>query len=114
MNGIVVKGNVVGDTLFYGAGAGKVPTASAVVADVTAIAKNVRAGEDFEWVPPVDEISGDPASLKTKWFVRVKGSIDAALIGEKDGVAAYVTDELSETEIKSLGAEILSAYRMIG
>jgi len=114
MNGIVVKGNVVGDTLFYGAGAGKVPTASAVVADVTSIAKNARAGEDFEWGKPVDEISGDPAELKTKWFVRTKSKIDAELAGEKDGVYAYVTGELSETELKALCAEAAAAYRMIG
>ena len=33
-NGIFVRGNVIGDVMFYGAGAGKLPTASAVVADV--------------------------------------------------------------------------------
>ncbi len=116
MNGIVIKGNIVGETMFYGAGAGKMPTASAVVADVTAAAMNVRAGECFEWAAPNDEVSGDPASLKTKWFVRVRGKLEAELVGSADGISAYVTAEMSETELKAaLGdAEVVAAYRMIG
>ncbi|MBQ4040795.1 MAG: homoserine dehydrogenase [Oscillospiraceae bacterium] len=116
MNGIVIKGNIVGETMFYGAGAGKMPTASAVVADVTAVAMNVRAGECFEWAAPNDEVSGDPASLKNKWFVRVRGELEAELVGRADGISAYVTAEMSETELKAvLGeAEVVAAYRMIG
>ena len=113
MNGIVVKGNIVGETMFYGAGAGKMPTASAVVADVTAAAVNVRAGECFEWSAPAD-ISGDPACLKTKWFVRLRGKLEAQLIGEADGISAYVTAEMSETELKAAAADVVAAYRMIG
>ena len=116
MNGIVVKGNIVGETMFYGAGAGKMPTASAVVADVTAIATDVRAGACFEWSAPAEEISGNPAELKNKWFVRVCGEIEAELVGSLNGVSAYVTGEMSETELKAvLGAvEVVAAYRMIG
>lgn len=39
-NGIFVRGNVLGDAMFYGSGAGKLPTASAVVADIVDIVKN--------------------------------------------------------------------------
>jgi len=116
MNGIVIKGNIVGETMFYGAGAGKMPTASAVVADVTAVAMNIRAGECFEWAAPNDEVSGDPASLKNKWFVRVRGELEAELVGRADGISAYVTAEMSETELKAVlgDAEVVAAYRMIG
>ena len=41
-NGIFVRGNVIGDVMFYGSGAGKLPTASAVVADVVDIAKHLN------------------------------------------------------------------------
>ena len=40
-NAIFVRGNVLGDAMFYGSGAGKLPTASAVVADVVEMAKNL-------------------------------------------------------------------------
>ncbi len=116
MNGIVIKGNIVGETMFYGAGAGKMPTASAVAGDVTALALNVHAGDKFAWNAADDTIPGDPAVLKTKWFARVRGNIAAEKVGEKDGVSAFVTDVLSETEFKVLtdNAEVIAAYRMIG
>lgn len=45
MNAIAVTGNAVGPTLFYGAGAGELPTASAVVADLMEIAREIRRGQ---------------------------------------------------------------------
>jgi homoserine dehydrogenase len=44
MNAVAVTGNAVGPTLFYGAGAGEMPTASAVVADLVEIAREIRRG----------------------------------------------------------------------
>ena len=41
-NAIFAKGNVLGDVMFYGSGAGKLPTASAVVADVVDAAKHLH------------------------------------------------------------------------
>ena len=49
-NAIVVKGNAIGDAMFYGRGAGKLPTASAVVADVIDIAKHPDFGTMNVWV----------------------------------------------------------------
>ena len=48
-NAIFVRGNVLGDAMFYGSGAGKLPTASAVVADVVEMAKNVDKNIPVEW-----------------------------------------------------------------
>jgi homoserine dehydrogenase len=45
MNAIAVHGDAVGPTLFYGAGAGELPTASAVVADLMEIAREIRRGQ---------------------------------------------------------------------
>lgn len=44
MNAVVVRGNAVGPTLYYGAGAGEMPTASAVVSDLMEIAREIRRG----------------------------------------------------------------------
>ena len=43
MNAVLVQGNMVGPTLYYGAGAGSEPTASAVVADIVDLARNLES-----------------------------------------------------------------------
>ena len=48
-NGIIVRGDSVGEVMFYGQGAGKYPTASAVVADVIDAAKHARARKWMDW-----------------------------------------------------------------
>lgn len=48
LTGIMVKGNMLGTSMFYGSGAGKLPTASAVVADIIEEAKNLLT--IFRWV----------------------------------------------------------------
>lgn len=48
-NAIFVHGNVLGDAMFYGSGAGKLPTASAVVADIVDMAKHLDTNIAVEW-----------------------------------------------------------------
>lgn len=72
-NAILVKGNMVGDVMFYGQGAGKLATASAVVSDVIEEAKHLHVNMKTLWdseklaLMPMDEVA-------SKFFVRVKGS----------------------------------------
>lgn len=74
-NGIVVKGNMVGTTMYYGSGAGKLPTASAVVADMVEEAKHIRSNVPIGW-------SGEKLSVASgqdlvyRYFVRVSGSCE--------------------------------------
>ena len=58
MNAIAVHGNAVGPTLFYGAGAGRLPTASAVVADLMEIARAIRQGAPGGRVAPLSYLPG--------------------------------------------------------
>ena len=69
-NAIAVHGNAIGDVLFYGPGAGKLPTASAVVADVIDCVKHLHARKYISWGPGGLETSADPKTLKTRWYVR--------------------------------------------
>ncbi len=96
-NAILVKGNMVGDVMFYGQGAGKLATASAVVSDVIEEAKhvnvNMRTLWDYEQLDlmPLDEVS-------FRFFVRVKRGQEIASAVEKafghvTPVEAGFTDE---------------------
>ena len=71
-NAIFVHGNVLGDAMFYGSGAGKLPTASAVVADVVEMAKNVDKNIPVEWSSKKLELV-DYRSAENRFFVRVSG-----------------------------------------
>ncbi len=65
MNAVAVVGDAVGKTLFYGAGAGDLPTASAVVADLMEIAREIRRGQAGRVAP----LSYVPDHLRTKPLV---------------------------------------------
>ncbi len=72
-NGIMVKGNMLGVSMFYGSGAGKLPTASAVVADIIEAAQNLDHNLNIGWSGEKQAIeSMDQARFR--YFVRVAGS----------------------------------------
>ena len=79
-NAIFVHGNVLGDAMFYGSGAGKLPTASAVVADVVEEAKNLNRNVMTMWKQEKLEIE-DKADASRRFFVRMKGEAKEMLPG---------------------------------
>ena len=95
MNAILVRGESMGDLMFYGAGAGKLPTASAVVADVVNAARNPKITEIAPYEPGKMTVS-DHLKSTHSYFVRVKGS-DANAVAEsfkaKHIVDASIADE---------------------
>lgn len=70
-NAIFVRGNMLGDAMFYGSGAGSLPTASAVVADVVELAKHIGKHIELEWKPQKLEIS-DYRERTGRFFVRTR------------------------------------------
>lgn len=79
LNGIYVNGNVLGDAMFFGAGAGKLPTASAVVADVVDCVKH--AGKNVMQIWSSKELAlGETADEERRFFARVKGDDTAAAL----------------------------------
>lgn len=113
-NGVLIKGNMVDDVMFYGKGAGKLPTASAVVADVMDIAKAPAYTEEFTWEADQDDVTFDPDEIETRFFVRVKKeALDAAKkkFGEIEafnGVhdMGFITEVMSRKEVEKRLAEI--------
>ena len=72
-NGILVKGNMVGEVMFYGQGAGKLATASAVVSDIMDASKHVNVNINTLW--DLEKLDLVPmAEATSKFFVRVKGT----------------------------------------
>ena len=87
-NAIFVNGNVIGDVMFYGSGAGKLPTASAVVSDVVDAVKHLHRNIHVFWSSkklPLTSI--DEAVFR--YFVRVKGKKSARLHEVRDALGSY-------------------------
>lgn len=71
-NAIMVRGDEVGDVMFYGRGAGKFPTASAVVGDVIDCVKHLTARKYLYWDDGSDDYVADPMCDVTKLYIRAK------------------------------------------
>ena len=109
-NGIFIRGNVLGDVMFYGSGAGKLPTASAVVADVVDAAKHLGTNIMTIWSSKKLELS-DIKKAKQKFFVRLSGDKNSniAKVNELFGTVtdveevvageyAFITEDITEGE----------------
>ena len=71
-NAVFVKGNMLGDAMFYGSGAGKLPTASAVVGDVVEAVKNIGYNLGYGWSEEKLQIQKQE-EVEHRFFVRIKG-----------------------------------------
>ena len=123
MNGIVVRGNALGDAMFYGAGAGKLPTASAVVADIIDAAKHEKLRKLVSWDEGDISMMRDSAELRSCWYVRVAGAQetveeklpDAIVLGEEDGNVGFVLSQVSKSAVDAALAEfeVLTLFRVL-
>jgi homoserine dehydrogenase len=99
MNAILVKGDAVGATLYYGAGAGAQPTASAVVADLVDVTRLITADPEHR-VPHLafqpDRLSADPVlpmgEVETSYYLRMR-------VLDRPGVLADITRILADSAI---------------
>ena len=74
INAILVKGNMLGDAMFYGSGAGSLPTASAVVSDIVEAVKNKGNHVPVLWEDEVVKVC-DHAEIVSNFFVRVSDTV---------------------------------------
>ena len=77
-NAIVVSGDALGEAIFYGQGAGKLPTASAVVADVIEAVKHVNKNLEIVWNIPSENILVDIDDVEESFYIRVDGNKEKA------------------------------------
>ena len=122
-NAIMVDGNAIGSAMFYGPGAGKLPTASAVVADVIDIAKNRSSENRLLWTKSDDGVIAPQDKSEFKYLVRIGAAYTDAMATVRDVFGdctyidlyedefAFVTDNMSEGELKSKFAAL--TYKII-
>lgn len=130
-NAIFVKGNVLGDTMYYGSGAGSLPTASAVVSDVIDAVRHMGENVHIDWIDEKLEIlelndvpvkafiraGGDIKRIKTESKVLFEGCEFADLDYDDDEVAIITGQETEgslkeKLEILRKAADIRNVIRM--
>ena len=112
--------------MFYGSGAGKLPTASAVVGDIVDAAKHLHVNIVTDWnstpavLKPLDEVTG-------RFFVRIKkeaaeeakkvfGDVEIISLGQLPQECAFITDEMTqgafEEKLAQIGDQVLAKIRV--
>ena len=125
-NAVFVHGNMLGDAMFYGSGAGKLPTASAVVGDIVDAAKHLHTNIFTNWnsIPaklrPLDQVSG-------RFFVRVKKeaaeeakevfeNAEMICLDQLPEECAFITTDMTQGEFcakaEKLGNKVLAKIRV--
>ena len=125
-NAVFVHGNVLGDAMFYGSGAGKLPTASAVVADIVDEAKHLHRNIMTNWTSRPLELM-DLADVEGRFFVRVKeatvtqveeifGNVQIVNLKQFPGEFAFITSEMKQGEyeekVKKLNGRVITMIRV--
>ncbi len=126
MNGVYVTGDAVGDVMFYGAGAGKMPTASAVVADMVDSVIHKLTRKIMGWKKADENFAANSDEVKFRYFVRtdcaeaeVKSVFGntTGLSGLDQSDTVFITPAMSETEFNAakdkLGA-VKTALKVLG
>ncbi|MBQ9443612.1 MAG: homoserine dehydrogenase [Lachnospiraceae bacterium] len=115
MNAVYVHGNMLGDSVFTGAGAGSLPTASAVVADVIDAARHDGKRAYCGWRHDEKLALASSGNVKRKYLVRIstedegeankvfspEGFLDIISLGELEEEVAFITPELTEEDFEA-------------
>jgi homoserine dehydrogenase len=93
-NAVYVHGEAVGETMFYGPGAGELPTATAVVADLVTVVKNMKLGVNGRGMvaPYKEKILKEDSQKLSKYFLRI-------IVADQRGVLAQITGLLADNNI---------------
>ena len=122
-NAVVVKGNATGEVMFYGRGAGEMPTASACVADVMeALQASPRREEIGREADPEGFVP--PQTVPLRHYFRIRGSLADAVgafgqvevLSEDSGMTAFLTEPVSggEAAEKAAALAVLARLHVLG
>lgn len=125
-NAILVRGDSTGDVVFYGKGAGKLPTASAVVADVVDVVKATGTSKSLRWEDSEQNFIEDTNNIVCENYIRVSGtdkSLVEYLFGEVTYLSrkgapadelAFTTSAISEKECEEKLGELQKRATILG
>jgi len=90
-NAILVEGDLVGKVLFFGRGAGALPTSSAIVADIVSAAQDIAfgVGSRVKWKLQPGKVIKPMSDLETKYYLRVN-------VSDRPGVLAQISQILGD------------------
>lgn len=122
-NAVVVKGNATGEVMFYGRGAGEMPTASACVADVMEALQASPRREEIGWEADPEGFVA-PQTLPLRHYFRIRGSLADAVgafgqvevLSEDSGMTAFLTEPVSggEAAEKAAALAVLARLPVLG
>lgn len=128
-NGIMVKGDAIGDVMFYGRGAGSLPTASAVVSDIIDTVKHKDTHIRLEWAEGAEGYLKNSGEQEFEFYLRLKGDRDSftqqgftsedgyktvTLSGDEyKGEFAVITPKMSGDAITSLNNKLADSLEVI-
>jgi len=118
-NAILLKGDSLGDVMFYGRGAGKLPTASAVVADVIDGAKHLHVNKWVIWSKSDSDVMADPLEATYKYFVRTEDKTlsekfdSVEICGSLGDEVIFITEEMKEKDFIQIADNKCSFIRIL-
>lgn len=110
-NAVYVYGEAVGETMFYGPGAGGLPTATSVVSDIVSVIKNMRLGVNGEGIGSIhnNKVLKNAEQICSKFFIRIKVKDEVGVFSRIATV--FLENQLSFESILqkpcSVGAEVI-------
>ena len=115
-NAVVVRGNATGEVMFYGKGAGELPTASACVADVIECLQEERHRPEIGWSADTGGFTS-PLTLKNRWYFRVEAdtlpeALHSAKLLEQGTETAFITPPITGTDAERLAAYLPTLAKM--
>ncbi len=120
-NGILVQGNSLGDVMFYGKGAGKLPTASAMVSDLVDVAKHKGTNIRIIWAEAEDGYLLNGEEQEYSYYLRISGTpagfekYKATVIDGTDGEFAIIIPPVSESGLDAiLSGELFKNHSILG
>ena len=129
-NAILVRGDATGDVVFYGKGAGKLPTASAVVSDIIIAVKQKNSSISLQWEDSQQDFVLDYKSLDNKFYVRIVSDNKQAALeraeklfgklemlhrdGEAADEAAFITEAINESKFEEYCGQLAEVAEIKG
>lgn len=125
-NAVFVKGNMLGDAMFYGSGAGKLPTASAVVGDIVDAVKNMGRVVMPIWTEEKVTLL-DKADTEKKFFVRMQGApkeyaekiesvfgtTKQVVLEDVSGEFGFMTEKMKESVYEEKASQFFNILHMM-